>query len=82
MGLINDRRDVAENRRARATARVFGRQVARVDGSRLGRVWNAGVDPGWAEYNQRKAIWLAAHPEATDKEIERACRRFATELGL
>ena len=35
----------------------------------------------WAEYERRKAEWVAAHPDATPAEYEAAMRRIAMELG-
>ena len=37
---------------------------------------------GWAEYTARRNDWIRAHPNASSREIERAARRIAKELGL
>jgi hypothetical protein len=39
-------------------------------------------DAGWAEYSRRKYAWIKAHPDATSREIDRAARKIADELGL
>lgn len=37
---------------------------------------------GWAVYSQKKNEWIRTHPSATHKEIDRAAKRIAKELGL
>jgi hypothetical protein len=39
-------------------------------------------DAGWAEYNRRKYAWIKAHPDASSREIDKAARKIADELGL
>lgn len=36
----------------------------------------------WHRYIDEKAAWLAAHPQATSKEIDVAATRIAARLGL
>lgn len=38
--------------------------------------------PTWSEYDRRKEAWLRARPEAESKEIEKAFRAIADDLGL
>lgn len=39
-------------------------------------------DRQWADYSAEKNAWIAAHPEATHTEIERASRAIAERMGL
>lgn len=36
----------------------------------------------WREYERRKAAWIAAHPEATPRQYERAMRDIANECEV
>lgn len=38
--------------------------------------------PGYGSYEAEKRAWLAAHPEATADEVERAFRAIADRLGV
>lgn len=36
----------------------------------------------WAQYERRKAIWIANHPDATPQEYQRAAiKEFTTSMG-
>lgn len=37
---------------------------------------------GWAAYSRERNAWIAAHPNASSAEIDRASKRIARELGL
>jgi hypothetical protein len=40
------------------------------------------VYEGCFTYEAQKAAWLAAHPDATGEQIERACQAIAERLGV
>lgn len=37
---------------------------------------------GWKSYAAQKNAWIAAHPNASSAEIDRAAKRIAASLGL
>jgi hypothetical protein len=44
--------------------------------------WGGRSSPGWKAYGERKEAWIRAHPNATGREIEKAARAIAKDLGL
>ena len=59
------------NRKPAGIVRAVGRKPFRVSDK-----------SGWASYSFQKNAWIAAHPDATHEDIDKAAQSIARRMGL